>query len=189
MTFFRPQRNRSRIRSCKRTFRCIPIHRPKKKKPYISLIHKAFCFLKHSFSEASRAENETRTRDPNLGKVVLYQLSYFRKIIKRTLLLSISANLFLRAPSSPFSAGEALRFGDAKVRLKFNFTNYYEKKLRFLPILCRKFLRDEMKGRVLCPAFAHSVVVRKSAGVRLRFENYFFSPQPQFFNGILSIRA
>ena len=26
----------------------------------------------------SRAENETRTRDPNLGKVVLYQLSYFR---------------------------------------------------------------------------------------------------------------
>ena len=26
----------------------------------------------------SRAENETRTRDPNLGKVVLYQLSYCR---------------------------------------------------------------------------------------------------------------
>ena len=28
------------------------------------------------------AENETRTRDPNLGKVMLYQLSYFR-IFKR----------------------------------------------------------------------------------------------------------
>ena len=28
--------------------------------------------------ERPRAENETRTRDPNLGKVVLYQLSYFR---------------------------------------------------------------------------------------------------------------
>ena len=27
------------------------------------------------------AENETRTRDPNLGKVVLYQLSYFRDCI------------------------------------------------------------------------------------------------------------
>ena len=26
------------------------------------------------------AENGTRTRDPNLGKVVLYQLSYFRVI-------------------------------------------------------------------------------------------------------------
>ena len=30
-----------------------------------------------------RAENETRTRDPNLGKVVLYQLSYFRKSTKQ----------------------------------------------------------------------------------------------------------
>ena len=29
-------------------------------------------------SEAFGAENEARTRDPNLGKVVLYQLSYFR---------------------------------------------------------------------------------------------------------------
>ena len=29
------------------------------------------------------AENETRTRDPNLGKVVLYQLSYFRSILRR----------------------------------------------------------------------------------------------------------
>ena len=28
-----------------------------------------------------RAENETRTRDPNLGKVMLYQLSYFRNNI------------------------------------------------------------------------------------------------------------
>ena len=31
------------------------------------------------------AENEARTRDPNLGKVVLYQLSYFRKINLNTL--------------------------------------------------------------------------------------------------------
>ena len=30
--------------------------------------------LRHPFG----AENETRTRDPDLGKVVLYQLSYFR---------------------------------------------------------------------------------------------------------------
>ena len=28
-----------------------------------------------------RAENETRTRDPNLGKVMLYQLSYFRSLL------------------------------------------------------------------------------------------------------------
>ena len=32
------------------------------------------------FSIQFRAENETRTRDPNLGKVVLYQLSYFRSM-------------------------------------------------------------------------------------------------------------
>ena len=35
----------------------------------------------------SGAENETRTRDPNLGKVVLYQLSYFR--ISRTFRLGL----------------------------------------------------------------------------------------------------
>src|SRR5271165_5794566 len=29
-----------------------------------------------------RAEDETRTRDPDLGKVVLYQLSYFRLLLK-----------------------------------------------------------------------------------------------------------
>ena len=31
----------------------------------------------------SGAENGTRTRDPNLGKVVLYQLSYFRKSLAK----------------------------------------------------------------------------------------------------------
>ncbi len=29
--------------------------------------------------KAFRAKDEIRTRDPDLGKVVLYQLSYFRK--------------------------------------------------------------------------------------------------------------
>ena len=37
----------------------------------------SFCCLILSLK---RAENEARTRDPNLGKVMLYQLSYFRKI-------------------------------------------------------------------------------------------------------------
>ena len=31
--------------------------------------------------QKKRAENETRTRDPDLGKVVLYQLSYFRNLL------------------------------------------------------------------------------------------------------------
>ena len=48
------------------------------KKPYISLIHKVFTLYFSLFLKASRAENGTRTRDLNLGKVALYQLSYFR---------------------------------------------------------------------------------------------------------------
>ena len=36
-----------------------------------------------SYFRNSGAENETRTRDPDLGKVVLYQLSYFRFSIAR----------------------------------------------------------------------------------------------------------
>ncbi|MEY3050631.1 MAG: hypothetical protein RLY31_416 [Bacteroidota bacterium] len=32
--------------------------------------------------EGFGAENETRTRDPDLGKVVLYQLSYFRLFVR-----------------------------------------------------------------------------------------------------------
>ena len=31
--------------------------------------------------EGFRAKDEIRTRDPDLGKVVLYQLSYFRRML------------------------------------------------------------------------------------------------------------
>ena len=37
--------------------------------------------------EGIRAKNGTRTRDPDLGKVVLYQLSYFRILWKLKLCL------------------------------------------------------------------------------------------------------
>ena len=47
------------------------------------------------------AEDEARTRDPNLGKVVLYQLSYFRIY-------------------DPFFS-----FGIAKVRTFFNSPNFF----------------------------------------------------------------
>ncbi len=52
--------------------------RPKTKKPYMSSTYKVFCSPLLSLSKASRAENGTRTRDPQLGKLMLYQLSYFR---------------------------------------------------------------------------------------------------------------
>ncbi len=35
------------------------------------------------------AEDEARTRDPNLGKVVLYQLSYFRRFQTRCFRLGL----------------------------------------------------------------------------------------------------
>ena len=43
------------------------------------------------------AGNETRTRDPDLGKVVLYQLSYSRKpfrAIRQSCLLTLKASTF-----------------------------------------------------------------------------------------------
>ena len=56
-----------------------------------------------------RAANETRTRDPNLGKVVLYQLSYCRRMLKNIAIIS--------------KAG-------AKVLLFFQLTKYFEKKMQ-----------------------------------------------------------
>ncbi len=38
------------------------------------------CHFNYAFYFFLGAENETRTRDPQLGKLVLYQLSYFRMI-------------------------------------------------------------------------------------------------------------
>ena len=67
--------------------------------------------FEHPFKE--RAENETRTRDPNLGKVMLYQLSYFRVYgckcrefynkLQTFLPFSLQKNIFYR-PKRLFSA-------------------------------------------------------------------------------------
>ena len=45
------------------------------------------------FCSKCGAENGTRTRDPNLGKVVLYQLSYFRIFYENFTLLSASLSI------------------------------------------------------------------------------------------------
>ena len=54
-----------------------------------------------------RAENGTRTRDLNLGKVALYQLSYFRKML----------------PATPFGA-----FCECKDKPKFLFCKIFPQK-------------------------------------------------------------
>ena len=49
----------------------------------------------------ARAENEARTRDPNLGKVMLYQLSYFRLFFATEVCFSIAGakvELFFELP-------------------------------------------------------------------------------------------
>ena len=58
--------------------------------PHFQRIH-AFAtrigVLQTKITFSQRAENEARTRDPTLGKVVLYQLSYFRVRCRYSLVL------------------------------------------------------------------------------------------------------
>ena len=57
---------------------------------------KSFVSTDSTIRATLRAENETRTRDPNLGKVVLYQLSYFRIIFLHLLSNAVQRyNFFL----------------------------------------------------------------------------------------------
>ena len=58
------------------------------------------------FCSIKRAENGTRTRDPNLGKVVLCQLSYFRKkfFLKEASLLIAGAKVMLFSELTKLSA-------------------------------------------------------------------------------------
>ena len=61
-----------------------------------------------------RAENETRTRDPNLGKVVLYQLSYFRSCMAS-------------------SAGGQAPFGSANISAYSDSSKLFRQKISLSP--------------------------------------------------------
>ena len=52
-----------------------------------------------TIAASSGAENGTRTRDPNLGKVVLYQLSYFRFFHYFIVVMCISLNAVAKVRS------------------------------------------------------------------------------------------
>ena len=56
---------------------------------------KACCKKSRTFI-GIRAENETRTRDPNLGKVMLYQLSYFRRCVSILTVQRYNKNKYLK---------------------------------------------------------------------------------------------
>ena len=74
----------------------------------------SFCCLILSLK---RAENEARTRDPNLGKVMLYQLSYFRNKLVKEMRLELTRHnchyplKVARLPIPPF--------------LQFGFSSYF----------------------------------------------------------------
>ena len=90
--------------------------------------------------QKKRAENETRTRDPDLGKVVLYQLSYFR-----ILFCCVKEHCFRKA--------------GAKVQLFFDMTKYFRKKMQknFIFVFSYRdlcdFLRQFEKKEVLLQRF------------------------------------
>jgi hypothetical protein len=65
--------------------------------------------------DKKKAGDEVRTRDPDLGKVVLYQLSYSRI---RTCYYSKSAGLF--ASLSPIFLGDVLNYHDHRFGRAFN---------------------------------------------------------------------
>ena len=69
--------------------------------------------------DLSGAENETRTRDPNLGKVVLYQLSYFRNMLPGCSRFGIAkVTIFFNSPNFLFGAlcPSAFPWPDVKLR-------------------------------------------------------------------------
>ena len=112
----------------------------------------------------SWAENETRTRDPNLGKVMLYQLSYFRKCC-----FTISK---IRTTS--------FRFASAKVQLFIELPNFSQekmiKKLIFFknrglkPLFCPKMAPKYG----FCPVFCSCRFLKKVFPPMIFFEFFRF---------------
>lgn len=110
------------------------------------------------FSLKIRAENETRTRDPNLGKVVLYQLSYFRRhsvtFIAEALSLKRSAKVRLFSELTNFLPvfftfrGEKSGFAPIQ-RLKARKEASFARNLRRLPAsaLCPRPANEDAPPR------------------------------------------
>ena len=67
----------------------------------------------------SGAGNETRTRDPDLGKVVLYQLSYSRLRGRRIVAMRAQLSSCCLSSSSGGFAVVALRLGQAACRYRY----------------------------------------------------------------------
>ena len=73
------------------------------------LVQNRKSLLTGGFFSLFRAGNETRTRDPNLGKVVLYQLSYSRVAIDLGIVGSCLPSVNNSVPFWREKAGKAAR--------------------------------------------------------------------------------
>ena len=106
------------------------------------------------FCSINGAENGTRTRDPNLGKVVLYQLSYFR--------------IFFDVNRQPLS------IADAKVMLFSELTNFlgifFRKKYHFIENRPFFGINPSCFGSLRSQIRAESPSVRLYGAYRLRDE-------------------
>ncbi len=111
-----------------------------------------------------RAENETRTRDPNLGKVVLYQLSYFRNMLHpllRLLLAKVGCVTYFGARlCSTFLSyfrnmlhplqGCNFLIASAKIGKSFLLCKYFEeKKYQFFPLVLNRVDSQVVIGGVI----------------------------------------
>ena len=84
------------------------------------------------------AANETRTRDPDLGKVVLYQLSYCRKMVFQPAVHHVNVI------GNPLIAGaKVLLF----LELASDFTVFFKKTLNFHKY--RWIFHHELKCRMI----------------------------------------
>ena len=79
------------------------------------------------------AENGTRTRDPNLGKVVLYQLSYFRNCDAKVGIIFESANVLVIFFQNIFT--QKCTFSTNQININIlNHQNFSHKILLFFKI-------------------------------------------------------
>lgn len=90
---------------------CRPLHNHSATQPNTVLLKKLL-FLRASNSGAG---NETRTRDPNLGKVVLYQLSYSR----------INSSLFYQHDAEILKPSFYLRTLNCQEKMMIFFNYFY----------------------------------------------------------------
>ena len=125
-----------------------------------------------SFDEGffeSGAGNETRTRDPNLGKVVLYQLSYSRVL-----------SSFIKTYTKKFGAGNETRTRDPNLGKVVLYQLSYSRVLSsFIKTYTKKFgagnetrTRDPNLGKVVLYQLSYSRIALYDTASKFRVNSF-----------------